>query len=447
MQDRLIAAIDIGSSKVCVTVAAYDPAGNSRYVGHGSVPSDGVAGGQILQPDALVQSLEDALDEARRLGAANLSEAYVSVSGVTLSAHEREGRVELGAATAFTQADVMRALPDTTQYDTRTQVTVHRVVQIIRVDGEEVDDPTGRRGRVLSVRTRDYTAPRGLVDGLAAAADRARCRVQAIVPAGVAAGAGALTDGERQLGVAVVDIGYMSSDVAVYCAGALHGLMTIPIGGYHLTSDLAQLLDIPFADAERLKRVYGTMNLLDALDIELGARTIAGWQRQARSGDPPRDAVQTIVGARMIELLRALADRFEAERLEDALLAGVVLTGGGAKLAGIDEVARRAVGMEVRVGGVVAGDGFPSIPDPAAVASIGLARYCISRASGAAARRPSHRGTGSAAHGARPLANWATHEERRVGSVLVADNRRPVERSWGRSVTRWMREFIPARGG
>lgn len=445
MQEQMIVGIDIGPSKFCVTVAALEEGGGARYVGHGSSPGDGISAGEIVDEVAFGDALERALDEARRFGAGAVHELYLSVSGAKLTAHQRDGRLDRSTTAAFTQADVMRALPDVSRFDARSQTTIHRVVEIIAVDGDEVDTPAGVRGRTLTVKTRDYTTSRALVDGVSSAAERLGCKVQAIVPAGVAAGAGALTDGEKQLGVAVVDLGYTSTDIAVYCAGALYGLTSIPLGGYHLTNDIAGMLDIPFADAERAKRVFGAANLLDGPELDLSARTIAGWQRQAIAGDPPREAVQTVAGARLMQIFSEVGVWLRDNNLRGSLLAGVVLTGGGARLAGIEETAGSVLRLDVRSGGVVAGDGFPAIPDASVTASVGLLRYCVSRSSRAAARRPTTHYDALGSTAGAP-ATWYGSEERVGATGLVNNSDHADARGWGRSVTRWMREFIPARG-
>lgn len=446
MQQRLVVGLDIGSSKMCVTVATLDDLGGARYVAHGSTPSDGMIAGEIVDAGAFSGALRLALEEAQRLGGGSVTDLYVSVAGVRFTPHERTGRLDHGAIAAFTRTDVMRALPDPGQHDARSQTTVHRVVKIVEIDGEEVDDPHGLRGRSLVVRTRDYTAPKSLVDAVTTAAEATGRRVQAIVPTGVASAAAALTEAERRLGVAVIDIGYTSTDIAVYCAGVLHGLTSVPIGGYHLSADLAQLLDIPIGDAERWKRVYGVVNPLQNPELDLGARTIAGWQRQAQHGDAPREAIQTIAGARLVQLFAEIGDWLKSQHFLESILAGVVLSGGGARLAGIEEVAHAVLGCEVRAGGVVAGDGFPAIPDPSVTASVGLVRYCVSRATRAAPRRPASR----IEHRDSPYPatyDWHGGQEPVGGNRLIHNEERSDNRQWGRSVTRWMREFIPARGG
>jgi cell division protein FtsA len=231
----------------------------------------------------------------------------------------------------------------------------------------------------------------------------------------------------------------------VYCAGTLYGLTTIPLGGYHLTSDIAGLLDISYSDAERAKRVYGAGNILDSPEIDLGARTISGWQRQAQQGDAPREAVQTIAGARLIQLFSEVTEWLNSQNLRGSLLAGAVLTGGGARLAGAEEIGKRVIGVEVRSGGVVAGEGFPAIADTAVTSAVGLLRYCVSRSTRAAARRPPSRfdALGSTKSTAQQPSGG---EERVSNGGLVNNGGHPDARGWGRSVTRWMREFIPARG-
>jgi len=446
MRDFLVAGLDIGSSHIGVAVAGLDSSGGTRLVGHGQASSDGILAGEVLDADAFSSALGSARDEIRRIAGRDLTDAYITVSGLRITGHERSGRLDRTGTGVFSRADVMRALPDAVRFDTRDERTVHRVVQTIAIDGIEIDEPGGVRGVALAVRTRDYTAPRASLDAICAAAARAGFQVHALVPAGVAAATAAMTDAECRLGVVVIDIGYASTDVGIYCAGILFDVVSVPVGGYHITSDLTQLLGIGYRDAERLKRIYGAAHPLDEDSLDFSARTIAGWQRQAQQGEAPREAVQAVAGARMMQLFGRIDDALTTRDVRLALLAGGVLTGGGARLAGIDAIAGSMLSMDCRVGGVVAGDGFASIADPSAASVVGLVRHCLSRSTKSASRRSQTRPEMSTAVRL-PAVDWRGSEEPTRHNAVVGYTGDSDSRRWGQSVARWMRDFIPARHG
>jgi cell division protein FtsA len=452
MQPQLLAGIDLGSSSFCVTVAERAGDGGLRYIGHGSTPADGIGAGVIYDAAALTEALRGALDEIARLAGYRVADVILSVCGARLRAVDRHGGCRLELATPVTADDVMRALPPLDAAALGDGHAVHRVVGQITLDGQPLADPTGRIGKRLEVGTRDYVAPATWLTELQGALERAGGRLHACVPEGVAAGAATLSDAERAEGVVLADVGALTTDVAVYVSGALRELLCVPFGGQHVTLDLAQVFDIDAADAEELKLRHGAADPFNAATpgIEWGPRGIATLQRLAAQGNVPREAAQAIAGARARMLCEALDEALTACGVSVRLdaPAGIVCTGGGAKLAGLDAIAEDVFGVPARCAGVRAAAGFPEIPDPAVSASIGLVRYCAGRLQDAPRPPLAASGRGRAARAERSDRQYAAASAQ-IGhnafSGVAHFARVPPTREWGRWMAHWMRGFIPAR--
>jgi cell division protein FtsA len=451
MHDQLLAGIDVGSSVFCSTVAVRERGGALRYIGHGSTPAAGVRAGVITDPHALTAVFRLALEELQRLLGAPAPDVILSVSGARLTPLERQGSCRLELATPVSNDDVMRALPALDDAHLGGEYPVHRVVRAMQLDGQLSQDPTGRIGKRLEVTTREYLAPLAWLNALREALEAAGGRLHALVPSGVAAAAATLTDEERARGVVLADVGGLTTDVAFYSHDTLRELISIPFGGQHITLDLAQLLDIPEDEAEDLKWRHGAADPFNIATpgIEWGARGIATLQRLAHEGRVPAAAVQAIAGARLRLILEELVSALAATGVNVRLdaPAGVVLTGGSAKLLGSDAIAEETLGVPARCAGVRAAPGFPEIPDPSASASVGLVRYCASRLLDPPAEPIQASRRGRAASSSRtPAAASVAFGHNAFATVSgLSLSRARVSQGWGRWVAHWMREFVPAR--
>ena len=450
-QAQLLAGIDVGSISFCSTVAVRERGGVLRYLAHGSTPAAGIRAGTITDSQALTESFRLALEELARLVGAPTPDVILSVSGAQLTPVERQGSCRLELATPVCNDDVTRALPSVDDTQLEGGYPIHRVVRSMLLDGQPALDPTGRIGKRLEVTTRDYLAPLAWLNALRGALEAAGGRLHALVPSGVAAAAATLTDAERASGVVLADIGGLTIDVAIYSQQTLRELISIPFGGQHITLDLAQVLDITQADAEVLKWRHGAADPFNVATpgIEWGARGIATLQRQAHEGRAPAAAIQAIAGARWRLMLEELVSAVAATGLNLRLdaPAGIVLTGGGAKLHGSDAIAADTLGVPARCAGVRAAAGFPEIPDPSASASVGLVRYCAGRLLDPPSAPIQASRRGRAAAGAR---SSATAPAAFGHNAFISVSGRSLVRmhapqGWGRWMANWMREFIPAR--
>jgi cell division protein FtsA len=467
--DQFIVGVDIGASKLCAAVALRERNGAVRYVGHGSAPSAGLRGGEVVDPNALSTAFKRAVEEARYLIGTPVHDIVVSVSGARLEPIDRMGGLDLSGGRPITHQDVVQAIGNSRGSDPAGLQTVHRVVRGMSLDGDPVTDPTGRTGRRLDVWTRDYAVPAQLVERLRRSADAASVRIHTLIPEGVAAAAAALTDDERDAGVVLVDIGSATTDIAAYVHGDLQHIAGFPLGGHHITTDLASVLDIPIDEAEDLKRRHGAIGEDNDEELfEWTPRTVAALQRLASEGEVPGAAVRSIAAARVIQIIDRVKAVLDGAQLTERLRAGAVLTGGGSQLHGTEDIARAILRLPVRSGAVLPADGFPAIADPTVSASVGLIRYCAARSVAPLPPRAESRSLGATAfvhplvmqvpapfrgsgeRHTREEGQRSAHSVTPVATMVLspqysAPARARASRSWGRSFRAWMREFVPAR--
>ena len=438
MAEQHFIGIDIGSTKFGVAVAAGDPSGGLRYLGHDAVPVGGIKRGAIFDQSAFSASFGDAIQVARAMARRPAADIVVSLSSWLIDAQTNQGQINIDTGYPIYQPDVDRVVSDSRPETDPQYQLIHRAVQGFAVNGERLLNPLGRVGRTLHVWVRDFRIPATLAEGLQEAAAAFDARIHAMVPTSVAAGEAVLRQDERERGVVLLDVGGSLTDFAIYIDGVLYDIGGVEEGGINITQDLAAVLGIPLDAAERVKMLHGvgSLNAMQGLGIEWSPRGIARLQREARDGTLRRDVPRAIAGARYQQLLGEVRKQLDSAASGLQFHAGVVITGGSAGMPGIEEVTRELLQVEVRRGDILEMDGFPSISDPSGSAAIGLVRYCGTRARSGAGARPRRD---------QPRQMPAGHFPWQPDDGGGRDDRSDSGRQWGRIMRDWMRGFIPAR--
>ena len=438
MTEQYFIGIDIGSTKLGVAVAAGDPSGGLRYLGHDHVPVSGIKCGAVTDQAAFSTAFGDALQVARSIANRQVADVVVSISSWLVDAQTNQGQVSIDTGYPIYQPDIDRVVADSLADANPQFQLIHRAVQGFAVNGERVLNPLGRVGRTLNVWVRDFSIPMTLAEGLQSAAAAYDARIHAIVPSAIASGEAVLRPDERERGVVLLDIGGSVTDVALHVDGVLFDVVGLDQGGHQITQDLAAVLGVPIETAEQIKRRHGvgSLSMMQQLDIDWTPRGIARIQREARDGSLRRDIPRAIAGARYQQLLTDTGKVVARVARDLHFHAGVVITGGSANMPGVDEVARELLQVEVRCGNILDADGFPAVTDPATSAAIGLVRYCGLRARSGGRARPRRNQVRQLANSSLP---WSS------ASGAHEDDRAIAGRQWGRTMREWMRGFIPAR--
>lgn len=346
----VLVAIDIGTTKVCVLIGEVDArTGGVDVIGIGQTPSDGLRKGVVVDIDRTVQSVAAAVDAAERLSGLKVRSAFVGISGSHIGSQNSRGMVAVSSRQHdVTREDTVRAIEAARAVSIpNTREILHVIPRGYVVDGQEgVRDPIGMSAVRLEVETHIVTASSTSVQNLSKCVQRAGVEIDELVLTPLASAEVLLTEEDRELGIALCDIGGDTTDVAIFQDGSISHCATIPMGARSVTSDLGLVLRVTPDVAEGLKLKQGTALPLD-VDPDEVIQIISIGEEVPRP--ITRRHVAQIIEARTAELFDHVAREVEAAGATNRLQAGLGLTGGGSLLTGIGRAARDQLGMSARV--------------------------------------------------------------------------------------------------
>lgn len=347
----LIAALDVGTTKVCCFVARIEDAGEIRVVGIGHQVSRGLRTGTIVDMDAAAQAIAHAVHAAEQMAGETIREVAVNVSGGqpvsnTLSVEVPVGNHEVS------DADIRRALAQARQYQgSPEQELIHTVPVGYSIDGSRgIRDPRGMFGEHLAVELHTVSAQASAVRNLATCVARCHLDIESFVVSPYAAGLAALVDDETDLGCTVIDMGGGTTTLAVFFDGNVVFTDCVPVGGGHVTNDIARGLTTPLAHAERMKTLYGCAMASVADEREIIDVPQVGEDEPAQANHVPKSLLIGIIQPRLEEIFELVRDRLEASGFAKVAGRRVVLTGGASQLPGTRELAQLILDKQVRLG-------------------------------------------------------------------------------------------------
>lgn len=376
MKERLLVGLDLGSSRVRLAVGQLQ-ASTERHpylniIGITEAPSAGVAKGCISSLEDVVSSLSQCIDQAERLIGVPIQEVYVGIGGTHIVTQEARGVIGVSRADGDIRAeDVARALESArTLSNPANQEIIHVLPHGFSVDGQKgIKDPVGMQGIRLEAEAHIIQGLASHVRNITKAVFRTGLDIVELVYSPLAAAEAVTQSRQRELGVCVVVIGASTTGVVVYEEGELLHAATIAIGADHITSDIAIGLRISLEVAESLKHRYGhaVPDELESQEIDLGEFGAPEAGRVALS------YVSEIIEARVEELYEKIEAELKKIDRSGMLPAGVILTGGGAKLPGMVEVGKRVLHLPCAIGTVSLQSSMPEyITDPACSTAVGL---------------------------------------------------------------------------
>jgi len=347
--EAILVALDVGTSKVVVLVGEVTNDGALDIIGKGMMPTTGVKKGLVNNIDQTVSSIHGAIEQAERLSGLRLEAAFVGVGGDHLESLNSRGTVAVsGAHREITREDIERATEVARAVTIPSNREVlHVLPRDFTVDGQEgVKDPEGMSAIRLEVTTHIVHGGATALQNLTKCVRQAGVRPDELVVSAIASGEAVLTETERELGVAVADIGAGTTDLALYADGSPFYTSVIPLGGVNVTNDIAIGLRTNLTAAEQLKLQFGSADAKgEGPDSEAPVEIIDdGVARPARKSD-----VTEIVDARMHELFEKIGEEMSEHAAAHRLPAGLVLTGGTSQLVNAAELARDVLGIPVRV--------------------------------------------------------------------------------------------------
>lgn len=348
-EEAIFVAIDIGTSKICALVGHVDAEGRLRILGVGRTKAVGMRKGGVVNLESLARSIATVKDKAERTSGYEIDSALVSLSGSHISSMNSSGMAGVAGRIIY-EEDVTRALEAARSVAIPyNREVVHVVPRGYVVDGQDgIKSAIGMHGYRLEVEAHIVTASSTALRNIEKCVEAAGIMVDGWVVGSLAAGEIVLTETEREMGVVVCDVGGGTCDLAVYIEGAVWHTAVIPVGGDHLTNDIAQGLHLPAETAEAVKVRHGLAKRSMTDDAQAFAVRPFG---QDGTINIRRADLADIIEPRVEELFSLVRQEIKRSGYDGLLPAGLVLTGGTSQLPGIRELASDVLQLPVRTAG------------------------------------------------------------------------------------------------
>lgn len=373
-RNEIIVGLDIGTTKICIVVAEIVD-GDIEILGITMSASTGLRKGMIVDIESTVESIRNAIEKAESSTGVNIKNVRVGISGNHIRGFESYGAIGIrGKEVSY--IDIERAMESAKAvYVPLDREIIHVISTGYILDGQNgIKDPLGMRGVRLESKVFIITASVTSLQNLIKCCERAGLHVTDIIFEPLASAEAILTDDEKELGVAIVDIGGGTTDIILYKEGWLRHSSIIAVGGNHFTNDIAVGLRIPVVEAERLKRSFGsalTLMVDESEEIEI--------MQSGHAKKILRRHLTEIIQPRSNELLDLIKNELIACGGYDIASTGVVLTGGGSMLKGLDILSESVLSLPVRIGYPKTLKGDKDINNPMYATGVGLVLYGFER--------------------------------------------------------------------
>ncbi len=391
----IVACVDVGTSKICCLVAetfpprgsrAAQPAAGMRIIGAGYHAARGVRGGAVVDMDAAEAAIRMAVDEAERQAGVTLERVFVSVSGGSPRNERFYASINIaGRAVEARDADQLFHLARAAAVS-RGRAVVHAAPVEYQLDGHRgIVNPLGMYGEAMGNWVNVVSVAPGPMRNLALCIERCHLDISGLVIAPFAGGLSTLVDDERKLGACCVEMGAGTTGLAMFLDDRLVHAEMIPLGGQHITNDIARGLSTTITHGERLKTLFGSALPSIADDRDLVAVPLVGEAGTDAINKVPRSMLTGIIQPRLAEILERVGAAIEASGFAATAGRRLVLTGGAAQLTGARELAASLLARNVRSGEPIGIEGLPDICHASCLATAaGMLKFAISAEAGRA---------------------------------------------------------------
>jgi cell division protein FtsA len=349
-KSKYVVGLDVGTTKTCAIICELGERNELTVVGLGSAESKGLRKGVVVNLDATVSAIKKAVEEAEKVAGSSVESAYVGLSGVHVKSFNSRGAVAITAHSREIGKDDIRRVVETAKavsLPTDREI-VHVLPQEFVVDGQDgIGDPLGLLGTRLEVNCHIVTSSTTAAQNIVTAANRSGIIVADTVLQQLASAESTLSADDKELGVALVDIGGGTSDLAVFAQGAIRHTSILPLGGDQVTNDIAVGLRTSIPEAEKIKRQFGcALSTLIDEDVSFEVPSVGGRQPKSIS----KKILCEIIQPRVEEIVSLIQEDIKQAGLEKALGAGIVVTGGTVLLDGVTDVAEQIFDLPARKG-------------------------------------------------------------------------------------------------
>jgi cell division protein FtsA len=372
MKKKVIAGIDVGTTKVYTALAEVNEDGGIKVIGVGLAPSQGLHKGMVVNIQEAADSIRESVKKAEQFSGQKIDSAYVGVTGRHITSLNNKGAVAITRGDRLVRSEDLRRVLQSAQSIIKLPTDrklIHVIPRNYTVDGQVgVKNPVGMHGNRLDVETHVITAAVTSVQNLVKCVRSVGVDVEDLVLEPIASSEAILTEDEKQAGVILADIGGGTTDICVFREGSIWHTAVVPVAGYQFTRDIAIGLGLPFEIAEEMKKRYGTVLPV----YETSKSTNIEVSTDGHGGVSHQDLCE-ILRARVEELLRLIILELPRSEFEDLVPGGLVLTGGSSNLAGIDTLGEQILHIPVRVGAPKDIHGITdTLHDPAYATGLGL---------------------------------------------------------------------------
>ncbi len=372
---KVFTAIDVGTTKICTIVATLDSGGGIQVLGVGHVPSLGLHKGMVVNVAEAKDTIAESIKRAEQASGIKIESAHVGVTGRHIHSTNSHGVVAIPRHDRLVRPDDLRRVLDSSRHvevpDDRK--ILHAIPRTFTLDNQErILNPVGMHGFRLDVETHIITAAVASVQNLVKCIRSVGVEIADLILEPLASGESVLTPEEKEMGVILADIGGGTTDIAVFKDGSIYHTSIIPVAGYQFTSDLSIGLGLPFDIAEAMKKKYGNVSPDLITKSEDSTLNIENGHSVSY-----RDLC-SIIKDRMEELLRLILLEMPDSNYNALAPAGLVISGGGAKMAGIQSLAKSVIRIPTRIGQPMGVYGITDVlHDPANATGVGLLLWGI----------------------------------------------------------------------
>ncbi|WNC72974.1 cell division protein FtsA [Thalassotalea psychrophila] len=376
IERNLVVGLDIGTSKIVAVVGEVTPDDELSIIGVGHHAARGMDKGGVNDLNLVIQSIQRAVNEAELMADCRIGSVYLGISGKHVSCQNENGMVPIN------DHEVMQEDVDNVIHTARSvpmsaeRRMLHVLPQEYSVDVQEgIKSPIGMSGVRMEAKVHIVTCANDMAKNIVKCVERCDLTADQLIFSALASSYSILTDDEKELGVCVVDMGAGTMDISIFTGGALRHSAVIPVGGNQVTNDIAKIFRTPLSHAEDIKVQYAcALRQMVSMEENIEVPSVGG--RPARSMS--RHTLAEVVEPRYHELFELIQEEIKDSGLEDQIAAGIVLTGGTAKMEGVTEFAEEVFQMPVRIGSPLDIQGLSDyVNDPSYSTVIGLLKYGI----------------------------------------------------------------------
>lgn len=379
-RDEMIVGLDIGTVKVCAIIGELGEEDQIEIIGIGTAPSLGVKKGIIIDLEQAIQSVKQSVENSERMAGTRINSAFISIAGSHITSLNSKGVIAIsGESPEITEKDIEKVIEAAKAgIISPERELIHTLSREFVVDGQSgIIDPLGMSGTRLECKVHIITGSITAVQNLVKCIEGAGIDIEEIIFGTLASSNAILSNAEKELGALLVDIGAGTTEIAIFIEGELAYSAVLPVGGNHITNDLAIGLRTSIDEAEKIKINYGsTVENIVSPERVVEISSISGKDKHTVS----KKYLVDIIEPRVSEIFSLVRNEVKRSGYYDMIPGGVVITGGSSLLPGISEVAEQVLNLPSRLGSPhYEGELADMVNDPSYSAAIGLLSYATEK--------------------------------------------------------------------